>query len=185
MTFASRGLGVRVPLAPPQLRAPSRSPGRGSFVPVGVKRAGKGVLAVSVHPGQWGAGAGPPRRNQCGRPAGCPPGQFGTAFEFPGPSAKITVPSADDLNPHQSPLTVSAYLWVPSSLTGGDYNTPTARSTLPAGPRTASTDRSGSTTAPGTRSSVTSPTPRPMSPSTASRARSRPERSGASPTRSR
>ena len=113
------------------------------------------------------------------------PGQFGTAFEFPGPSAKITVPSADDLNPHQSPLTVSAYLWVPNSLTGGDYNTPTARSTLPAGPRTASTDRSGSTTAPGTRSSVTSPTPRPMSPSTASRARSRPERSGASPTRSR
>ena len=50
------------------------------------------------------------------------PGQFGTAFEFPGPSAKVTVPSADDLNPYLSPLTVSAYLWVPSSLTGGDYN---------------------------------------------------------------
>ncbi len=50
------------------------------------------------------------------------PGQFGTAFEFPGPNAKVTVPSADDLNPYLSPLTVSAYLWVPSSLTGGDYN---------------------------------------------------------------
>ena len=50
------------------------------------------------------------------------PGRFGSAFEFPGPSAKVTVPTADDLNPYLSPLTVSAYLWVPSSLTGGDYN---------------------------------------------------------------
>ncbi len=32
------------------------------------------------------------------------------------------MPTADDLNPYLSPLTVSAYLWVPSSLTGGDYN---------------------------------------------------------------
>lgn len=50
------------------------------------------------------------------------PGQFGSAYEFPGPNAKITVPTADDLNPYRSPLTVSAYLQVPSNLTGGDYN---------------------------------------------------------------
>lgn len=50
------------------------------------------------------------------------PGRFGSAYEFPGPNAKVSVPSADDLNPYLSPLRISAYLWVPSSLTGGDYN---------------------------------------------------------------
>ncbi|WP_374970511.1 LamG-like jellyroll fold domain-containing protein [Terrabacter sp. BE26] len=50
------------------------------------------------------------------------PGQFGSAYEFPGPDAKVTVPTADDLNPYLSPLTLSAYLSVPSSLAGGDYN---------------------------------------------------------------
>ena len=50
------------------------------------------------------------------------PGKFGTAYEFPGPNAKVTVSTADDLNPRLSPMTISAYLWVPSSLSGGDYN---------------------------------------------------------------
>ena len=49
-------------------------------------------------------------------------GQFGSAYEFPGPNATVSVPSADDLNPYLSPLRISAYLWVPSNLAGGDYN---------------------------------------------------------------
>ncbi|MEJ7707371.1 MAG: hypothetical protein WKF82_08925, partial [Nocardioidaceae bacterium] len=44
------------------------------------------------------------------------------AYEFDGPAPIVRVPSKDDLNPGSKPLTISAYLNVPTSLAVGDYN---------------------------------------------------------------
>lgn len=53
---------------------------------------------------------------------GVTPAVLGAAYEFTGADPLVRVPSADDLNPYLSPLTVSAWLAVPSRLTSGDYN---------------------------------------------------------------
>lgn len=46
----------------------------------------------------------------------------GTAYKFTGSRAIVRVPTAPDLNPGSQPLTISAYLKVPASLSAGDYN---------------------------------------------------------------
>jgi hypothetical protein len=53
---------------------------------------------------------------------GVTPAVSGTAYEFSGSNPIVRVPSSDDLNPYLSPLTISAWLDIPSTLTPGDYN---------------------------------------------------------------
>lgn len=51
------------------------------------------------------------------------PGFSGTAYEFTGSNPIVRVPDpSGSLNPGTAPLTLSAYLKVPSSLGAGDYN---------------------------------------------------------------
>ena len=50
------------------------------------------------------------------------PAVSGGAYQFTGTKPIVKVPSTDDLNPYGNPLTLSAWLDVPSTLGAGDYN---------------------------------------------------------------
>lgn len=50
------------------------------------------------------------------------PGVLGSGFDLTGNAPIVRVPTADDLNPYSAPLTISAYVNVPTNLSAGDYN---------------------------------------------------------------